>query len=103
MGRRTEASTSFLRRLVHDIAANTLAISAVSMLPLMAMVGGGIDASRYYMASARLQSACDAGALAARRAMVTTVMTTEARTQALNFFDQNFSDGMFGVTNRTRS
>ncbi|MCL9999552.1 MAG: VWA domain-containing protein [Erythrobacter sp.] len=92
-----------MHNLLHDKTANTLAIAAASLIPMMAMVGGGIDASRYYMAAARMQAACDAGALAARRAMPTTVMTTEARTQGLNFFDQNFNDGLFGVTNRTRA
>lgn len=103
MGREMQARTSFLRRLAHDKTANTLAIAAASLIPMMAMVGGGIDASRYYMAAARMQAACDAGALAARRAMPTPVMTTEARTQGLNFFDQNFNDGLFGVTGRTRA
>ncbi|WP_285709833.1 pilus assembly protein TadG-related protein [Erythrobacter oryzae] len=98
-----QARTSFLHKLLHDKTANTLAIAAASLIPMMAMVGGGIDASRYYMAAARMQAACDAGALAARRAMPTTVMSAEARTQGLNFFDQNFNDGIFGVTNRTRN
>lgn len=102
MGREMQARTSFLRRLAHDSTANTLAIAAASLLPMMAMVGGGIDASRYYMATARMQAACDAGALAARRAMTTTTLTASARTQGLNFFDQNFSSGMFGVTGQTR-
>lgn len=100
---REELMTSFLHRLLHDTAANTLAISAAALIPLMAMVGGGIDASRYYMAAARMQAACDAGALAARRAMTTNAFTAEHQTIGLNFFDQNFNDGIFGVTNRVRS
>ena len=103
MGREMQARTSFLHNLLHDNTANTLAIAAASLIPMMAMVGGGIDASRYYMAAARMQAACDAGALAARRAMTTTVLTTAARTQGLNFFDQNFNDGLFGVTSRNRT
>jgi Flp pilus assembly protein TadG len=103
MGREMQARTSFLHNLLHDKTANTLAIAAASLIPMMAMVGGGIDASRYYMAAARMQAACDAGALAARRAMPTTVLTADARTQGLNFFDQNFNDGLFGVTNRSRN
>jgi hypothetical protein len=55
-----QASKSFMQRLLHDITANTLAIAAASLMPLLAMVGGGIDASRYYMAQARLQKRCDA-------------------------------------------
>lgn len=103
MGQEMQVRMSFLHRLLHDKTANTLAIAAAALLPLMAMVGGGIDASRYYMASARMQAACDAGALAARRAMTTSTFTTEHQTIGLNFFDQNFNDGIFGITNRTRS
>ncbi len=93
---------SFMKNLLHDTTANTLALSAAALLPLMAMVGGGIDASRYYMAAARMQAACDAGALATRRAMTGVTMNASQRQQGLNFFDQNFHDGIFGVTGRTR-
>lgn len=102
MGQEKQANRSFLYRLLHDRTANTLAIAAASLMPLLAMVGGGIDASRYYMAAARMQSACDAGALAARQAMPTTAFTATHRQIGLNFFDQNFNDGIFGTTNRTR-
>lgn len=103
MGRETQVSKPFMRRLLHDKAANTLAISAAALFPLMAMVGGGIDASRYYMTAARMQAACDAGALAARRAMTNDTFTTSHRQIGLNFFDQNFNDGMFGIAARTRN
>lgn len=92
-----------MHRLLHDTTANTLALAAASLVPLMAMVGGGIDASRYYMAAARMQAACDAGALAARRSMTGVTMNADQRQQGLNFFDQNFHEGIFGVTGRTRN
>jgi Flp pilus assembly protein TadG len=91
-----------MRSLLHDKAANTIVISAAALLPLTAMVGGGVDASRYYMAAARMQAACDAGALAARRAMVTDTFTTEHSTIGYNFFDQNFETAMFGIQERER-
>lgn len=103
MGRDKQAGKSFMQRLLHDVTANTLAIAAAALVPLMAMVGGGIDASRYYMAQSRLQNACDAGALAARQAMVGTTFTTAHQTTANTFFDQNFHNGIFGTTGRTRS
>jgi Flp pilus assembly protein TadG len=103
MGRDIQAGRSFLGRLLHDVTANTLAIAAASLMPLLAMVGGGIDASRYYMAQARLQNACDAGALAARQAMVSATFTSAHQTTANTFFDQNFHNGIFGTTGRTRS
>jgi Flp pilus assembly protein TadG len=103
MARDNQAGKGFIQHLLHDITANTLAVAAASLVPLMAMVGGGIDASRFYMAQARLQNACDAGALAARQAMVNTTFNTTHQTTANTFFDQNFHDGIFGTTGRTRS
>lgn len=103
MARDMQGRKSFMQRLLHDTTANTLAIAAASLIPLMAMVGGGVDASRYYMAQARLQNACDAGALAARQAMTSATFTTAHQTIANTFFDQNFHNGIFGTTGRTRS
>ncbi|MDP2130595.1 MAG: pilus assembly protein TadG-related protein [Erythrobacter sp.] len=102
MGRETQVRKTFLRSLLHDRTANTIAISAAALIPVLAMVGGGIDASRYFMTAARMQAACDAGALAARRAMVDDTFTAEHRQVGLNFFDQNFNDGMFGIESRVR-
>ena len=93
---------AFMRRLARDKTANALVISAAALVPIMAMVGGGVDASRYYMATARMQAACDAGALAARRAMTNDTFTSAHRTIGLNFFDQNFNEGIFGTEGRTR-
>ena len=103
MKRDNNERQSFLRSLLHDRTANTIAISAAAMIPLMAMVGGGVDASRYYMTASRMQAACDAGALAARRAMTDDTFTTAHRDIGLDFFDQNFSEGMFGVENGQRN
>lgn len=112
--KQTEGRThiGMFRSLLRDTTANTLAISAAAMVPLVAMVGGGIDASRYYMAQSRLQAACDAGALAGRRAMETTNFT-ESQTEnqndptpqdiADNFFNENYPDGTFGMENLTHS
>lgn len=101
MGHQTETSPSFFRRLGKDVAANTIAISAASLVPLMAMVGGGVDASRYYMAQTRLQAACDAGALAARRAMDDTTWDRDAEEVGDDFFAQNYPDDLFGTVGLT--
>ncbi len=113
MGQRTDNHRSFLRSLASDASANTIAISAASMVPLMAMVGGGVDASRYYMADARMQAACDAGALAGRRAMADGEFasvpsgsppgTQTPKVIAENFFDQNYEDGLFGTEGLSRT
>ena len=103
MGRENQGKTSFMRRLQHDTAANTLVICAAALIPMMAMVGSGIDASRYYMTASRMQAACDAGALAARRAMTDDTFTSSHRQLGIDFFDQNFPDDMFGSANRSRN
>ncbi|WP_299192675.1 Tad domain-containing protein [uncultured Erythrobacter sp.] len=102
MGQDTQTHLPLFRRLAKDVTANTIAISAASLVPLMAMVGGGVDASRYYMTETRLQAACDAGALAARRAMDKNNFTGEHRNIGYNFFDQNYPDGTFGLEDRSR-
>ena len=103
-GQDVKEKLSFFRRLGKDVTANTLAIAAASLVPVMAMIGGGVDASRYYMAEARLQAACDAGALAARRAMAGSAFSqSEHGTIGNNFFSNNFADGQFGTTNLTQN
>src|SRR3546814_4518348 len=80
--RRSMASCStptkgFLTRLLHNEAGNTLAIVAAAIFPLAGMIGGGLDMSRLYLAKTRLQQACDAGALAGRKAMGSGSLSTK--------------------------
>lgn len=86
------------RALARDVAGNTLAIVAAAIIPLAALVGSGIDMSRAYMAQARLQMACDAGALAGRRVMSGSTVDSTVRTEALKFFRFNFPTGESGTT-----
>ena len=52
--------------------------------------------SRAYMAKQRLQAACDAAALAGRRAMVNdTLISTTVTTEATKFFNFNFPQGTY--------
>jgi len=46
-----------------------MAIAAAAIFLLLAAVGGGVDMSRAYMTRTNLQSACDAGVLAGRKAL----------------------------------
>lgn len=48
MGQKSYERSKFLRSLLRDKTANTIVISAAALVPLMAMIGGGVDASRYY-------------------------------------------------------
>ena len=65
-----------LRNLLTDTKGNTLAIFAAALVPLVAMIGSGLDLSFAYMAKAKLQNACDAAVLAAG-------VTRASRRQAL--------------------
>jgi Flp pilus assembly protein TadG len=86
-----------LSRLGRDTRGNTLIIVAAAVLPLLAMIGSGIDMGRGYLAQTRLQQACDAAALAGRRAMVGGVVTTTVTDEAKKFFTFNYKTGTVGV------
>jgi len=85
----------FLRRLHSDTAGNTLAIVGAALIPITAMIGSGLDVSRAYMAKSRLQSACDAASLAARRVMRNDDLTADVVATGRQFFDFNFQQGMY--------
>lgn len=86
-----------LGRLVRDRGANTLAIMAISMIPVAGMLGSALDLSRGYLVRTRLQQACDAGVLAARKVMVGNVIGVLDRARADEFFDANWKDGTLGT------
>ena len=54
-------------RLIADRAGNTIALIAAALFPLLALLGSSIDMGRLYVVQSRLQQACDAGTLAARK------------------------------------
>ena len=70
------APRGLFTRLARDAAGNTLAIVAASIAPILAMVGGGVDMGRSYLAESRLQQACDAGVLAARKKLGSAAVVT---------------------------
>lgn len=95
-----------LRRLARDRAGNTLALLAAAILPLLGLVGGGVDMGRAYMAESRLQQACDAGVLAARKKLGTSAPVTGNVPQDVGeigqrFFNVNFRQNAYGTANRT--
>ena len=90
---------SFLGRLRSDVAGNALMITAGAIIPLTAMVGAGVDTSRSYLVKSRLQQACDAGALAARKFMGGGTLTPDVTAKAQTFFGNNFAAGTYGTTN----
>ena len=96
----------FLSRLLRNTRGNVLPMIAAAMFPLLGLIGDGVDMSRIYLTKSRLQQACDAGALAGRKAMSGgswTANSNAANTAALAMFDANFVNGAYGTTGRTRS
>ena len=92
-------------RLARDNGGNVIMIVAASLFPLLAIVGSGIDMGRGYLAESRLQQACDAGTLAARKRLGTmaavngTIPASVADT-GQRFFNINFRDGAYSAENR---
>ena len=96
--------SSFLSRLKRSTSGNTLALGAAAIIPLVGMIGGGLDMSRAYLVKSRVQQACDAAALAARKKLSGSTIQNGAipadiRQQADNFFEANFEDGSYGSRN----
>ena len=94
-----------LARLLRNTAGNTSLIIAASIAPLLAMVGGGIDMGRSYLSEARLQQACDAGVLSARKKLGSSVVADGLVPAGVadtgnRFFNINFRSGTYGTNNR---
>lgn len=106
MAKRRHHSGGFLSRLARDPSGNVLALTGAAIIPMVGLVGGALDAARLYTVQARLQSACDAGALAGRRIMGTgrwADNNDRANTVATQTFDLNFASNFFGTSNRSRT
>jgi len=89
---------TFLGRLRRDVAGNALVFIAAAMIPLMAIIGGGVDAARGYLTKERLQQACDAGSLAGRREMTDGTLTASVKSEATKFINFNFPQGTYQTT-----
>lgn len=86
----------FLARLRKDQAGNTLALFAAAIFPMIGLVGGAIDISRVYAVKTRMQAACDAGSLAARKVMGNGTWTTASDAAGNRMFLSNFEPGFLG-------
>ncbi|MGB7374569.1 Tad domain-containing protein [Pontixanthobacter sp.] len=100
-----KTSPGFLVRLAHDRSGNTIALIAAAILPLVGLVGSGIDMGRAYLAASRLQAACDAGVLAARKSLGTQAALSgniepEVAKDGYRFFNLNYGNGNYGTENR---
>jgi Flp pilus assembly protein TadG len=87
------------RELARDTQASVLPIMAAALVPTMAMIGGGIDFGRAYLAQSKLQGAVDAGALAAVRAkQITSNTKADAENIGKDYIAANFPVGYAGST-----
>ncbi len=96
----------FLGRLLKSQSGNVLAMVAAGVLPLLGLLGGGIDMSRIFLTKNRLQFACDSGALAGRKMMgggAWNANSNKANTTAENIFNANFVSGSYGSTGLTKA
>jgi Flp pilus assembly protein TadG len=91
----------FIQRLARDARGNTLAIIGAALVPLAGMIGSGVDMSRAYMAKTRLQSACDAAALAGRRVMQNDTLDATVTNEATRFFNFNFPQRLYNTATFT--
>lgn len=55
-------------KILRDHRGNILPIMAGALIPLLILMGSGLDLSRAYMAQSRLQHACNSAVLSARQA-----------------------------------
>ncbi len=95
--RNDQKKSKLMRRLLRSQQGNVAVITAAMIIPLIGLVGGGVDYSRFFLVKARLQQACDAGSLAGRKAMVTQeTFNNQSERTATDFFDSNFETGLFG-------
>ncbi len=90
-----------LGRLRTNTSGNVLALAGAMIVPMTITAACAVDISRLYIVRSELQAACDAGALAGRRSMTSTTLSTAANTVATNMFNANFSDGTFGSSGRS--
>lgn len=91
----------FLRQLAGDRRGNVLLLTAAIMFVMTALIGGAVDLSLVYRAQNRLQGACDAGVLAARRAVDNNGLDNTAQTQGAKYFNVNYVDSQQGTKNTT--
>ena len=84
------------RKLRSDATGNVLPMMAAALIPTMAMIGGGIDFGRVYLAESKMQGAVDAAALSAVRTKQIN-STTAAENTALRYLNANFPTGYLGA------
>jgi Flp pilus assembly protein TadG len=96
---------AFASALLRDARGNAIMLIAAALVPMLALLGGSIDMGRSYLSESRLQQACDAGVLAARKRLGTEVaaggeVPDDVAEIGDKFFGLNFPNGQYGTTGR---
>ena len=91
----------FSAALARCRSGNILPLSALAVFAVAALIGGAVDMSRGWRVQTRLQSACDAGVLAGRRAVTSNGLDANAQEQAENYFYANFNADYQGASDTT--
>lgn len=90
----TNNRPSLASRLARCTKGNIAVMFAVSLLPVMASIGLGVDVARAYAVKSRMSSALDAAALAVGSSTGTAAQLNQV---AQNFFNANYPTGMLGA------
>lgn len=93
----SRAIAATARQLVEDRRGNVLILTAAFLIPLLALIGSGVDVGRVYVARSRIQQACDAASLAGRWSFSQGQTSDTATAEAFKFFNANFKQGSFGT------
>src|SRR3982751_1250822 len=87
---------SAIFRLARDNRGNTIAIVAGAIIPLTAVIGGGLDVARANLAQSRLSHACDEAPPAGRLAMSNEQIET-TKPEATKCYNFNFPKKYMGT------
>ncbi|MFI8667247.1 pilus assembly protein TadG-related protein [Qipengyuania sp. NPDC077410] len=85
-----------LARLRRSEDGNVLPLLAAALIPILVVIGGGVDYARASLAKAKLQEAVDSAALAGRRVMSQDNIET-ARPHVEAFMRFNYPDQTYGT------
>lgn len=88
--------TAYFRRFLPDQSGATAIFFALTLLPAIAVVAGGLDFSRSLNVKAKMQSALDSALLAA--ATMPGATNEQRLAKAKDVFDANMNDGGDGAT-----
>ena len=83
----------FMRRLREDMRGATTAVVAAALIPMIGVIGCGVDMSRAYLAKTRLQQACDAGVLGGRKVMTGATVDSIVTAEVQKFVNYDFPQG----------